>query len=175
MKTYHVRELTETEYQQVRAGLKDKEAFRMRRCQMVLMSAEEGLSPNALGQRLGCSGEAVRQVLRRFEAEGVGCLVARSRARHTSQRAFSSEAEAKLEHLVHQSPRQHGYARSVWTLELLAQESYAQGWTTQRVHPDTIAETLHRLGFRWKRAKRWISSPDEQYTSKKNDATGLSN
>jgi transposase len=99
-------------------------------------------------------------------------LQPKSRARHDDQRAFSDEAQAQLGELLHQSPRHHGYAVSYWTLALLAEVSYQRGWVTQPVHPDTVAATLHRMGFRWKRTKAWISSPDPHYAVKKSDAIG---
>jgi hypothetical protein len=41
-----------------------------------------------------------------------------------------------------------------------------------RVSDETIRATLARLGVRWKRAKRWITSPDPEYVRKKTRETG---
>jgi hypothetical protein len=64
-----------------------------------------------------------------------------------------------------------GKATSVWTLELAAEVSFAQGLTRQRVSDETIRTALARLGVRWKRAKHWITSPDPAYVRKKTAAT----
>ena len=74
--------------------------------------------------------------------------------------------------VLEQSPRQYGYESSLWTLETLADLSYQRGWTKQRVHLDTVSDTLHRLGVQWKRAKQRISSPDVHYEAKKSVGTG---
>ncbi len=49
--------------------------------------------------------------------------------------------------------------------------SFAQGLTATRVSDETIRMTLKRLGIGWKRAKRWITSPDPAYARKKAPAT----
>jgi hypothetical protein len=68
---------------------------------------------------------------------------------------------------VHQSPRTFGKPTSVWTLELAAEVSVAEGLTAERVSDETIRQAIRRLGIGWKRAKRWITSPDPAYARKK--------
>jgi hypothetical protein len=36
---------------------------------------------------------------------------------------------------------------------------------------ETMRQALSRVGINWKRAKRWITSPDPEYQRKKGDAT----
>jgi hypothetical protein len=55
----------------------------------------------------------------------------------------------------------------VWTLDLAAEVSFEQGLTSERVSDETIRLTLKRLRIGWKRAKRWITSPDPEYARKK--------
>lgn len=64
-----------------------------------------------------------------------------------------------------------GTSTSVWTLELVAEVSFVHGLTPQCVSVETICNTLKRLGVRWKRAKRWLTSPDPAYARKKAPAT----
>jgi hypothetical protein len=59
----------------------------------------------------------------------------------------------------------------VWTLALAAAVSCAKGLTAEQVSGETIRATLARLGVRWRRAKRWIVSPDPAYARKKASAT----
>ena len=68
---------------------------------------------------------------------------------------------------MHQSPRTFGKPTNVWTLELAADVSFERGLTAERVSGETIRATLERLGIRWQRAKRWITSPDPAYARKK--------
>lgn len=172
MKAIILPRLTEEERRAVQAGLKSNVGVTVRRSQMVQMSAEEGMKPQAIAERLNCSDQTVRKVLHAFSQAGVVCLKAKKRGRPEPERAFDTAAEAALLEVLKQSPRQYGYENSLWTLEMLAEVSYRQGWTKQQVHLDTVSETLHRLGIRWKRAKERINSPDAHYQLKKSGATG---
>ncbi len=73
--------------------------------------------------------------------------------------------------MLHRSPPQLGKPTSLWTLELAAEVSFEEGMTRERVSGETVRATLARLGVRWQRAKRWITSPDPEYSRKKGGAT----
>jgi transposase len=172
MKPLYLRPLTDDERRALQAGVKSRSGFTVRRSQMLLLSAEQHLKPREIGQRLGCSDQAVRVAIHAFERDGLTCLEEKSHRPLQTERAFDATGEQQLRQVLHQSPRQYGYETSLWTLELLADLSYRQGWTRERVHLDTISQTLHRLGIRWQWAKQRISSPDPRYRVKKSGATG---
>ena len=48
-------------------------------------------------------------------------------------------------------------------MDLVAEVSFAEGSTTERVSGETIRQAILRLGVRWKRAKQWSTSPDPEY------------
>jgi hypothetical protein len=73
---------------------------------------------------------------------------------------------------THQPPRAFGHARSTWTLDLLAREAHGQGLSPTVLSGETIRQALLRLGVGWKRAKRWLTSPDPAYAQKNVGATG---
>src|SRR5437764_1382581 len=73
--------------------------------------------------------------------------------------------------VLDRSRRDVGHRRSLWTLDLAAEEAFKQGLTTTRVTGETVRATLARLGVRWLRAKTWITSPDPAYERKKGGAT----
>src|ERR671921_755296 len=72
----------------------------------------------------------------------------------------------RLRAIVHQSPRAFGHARSTWTLALLARVAHAQGLSPTVLSAETIRQALLRLGAGWRRAKRWLTSPDPAYAQK---------
>ena len=49
--------------------------------------------------------------------------------------------------------------------------SFEHGLSPSRVSGETIRLALKRLGIGWKRAKKWIGSPDPEYARKKAPAT----
>jgi hypothetical protein len=74
--------------------------------------------------------------------------------------------------MLHHSPREFGKQTSLWTLADAAQVSFEEDLTQRRVSGETIRATLARLGVPWKRAKRWIESPDPEYARKKGLSSG---
>jgi transposase len=169
-KPIYVRTLTDKERQQLGAGLRSSDAFVLRRCQILLASARGQRVPH-IAEAVGCDEETVRKVIKAFNAKGVAVLQRRSTRPHRTQVAFTPENAERLRELLHRSPREFGKASSVWTLELAADVSFEDGLTAERVTDETIRLTLKRLDIGWKRAKRWITSPDPAYVRKKTPAT----
>jgi len=162
--------LTDAERQKVEAGLRSSDAFVLRRCQILLASAR-GERATAIARHLGCDDQTVREAVHAFNAVGLAALRPGSRRPHTVRAAFDAGRAERLRALLHQSPRTFDKPSSLWTLELAAQVSFEQGLTTERVSGETISATLKRLGVVWKRAKRWLTSPDPAYARKKARAT----
>ena len=142
----------------------------MRRCHILLASARGDTTP-VIAQAVGCSPQAVRNVLRAFETRGLAVVALQSRRPHAAAKLFDAERSRRLKALLHQCPRQFGKARSPWTLALAAEVCVEQGVTAERVSLETIRDALKRLGVGWRRAKTWITSPDPQYALKKTGVT----
>ena len=68
-----VRTLTDQERAALKAGLRSPDAFTLRRCQILLQSAD-GHRPKTIAQALGCCVQSVRNTLRAFAAQGLPCL-----------------------------------------------------------------------------------------------------
>ena len=167
----YVRPLTDAERTRLEAGLRSSDAFVLRRCQILLASAR-GERPPRIALALGCDDQTVREVIRRFEDAGLeACLTHQSNRPHHPRTKLDADAAEKLWALLHQSPRLFGKPTSVWTLELAAEVSFAEGITAARVSDETIRVALKRLDVSWRRAKRWITSPDPAYARKKALAT----
>ncbi len=166
-----VRPLTDAECARLEAGLRSSDAFVLRRCQILLASAR-GEWPPQIAQAVGCNDQTVRNVIRAFEKDSLeACLTRQSNRPHQPKTKIDAVATEKLRGLLHQSPRTYGHPTSVWTLELAAEVSFAQGITKERVSDEAIRLALRRLGVRWQRAKHWITSPDPEYVRKKGSAT----
>src|SRR6478672_5370457 len=68
-----VRELSGVERRALRSGLRRREAFTLRRAQILLASAE-GQRPARIALRLGCAVGTVHNAIRAFASEGIDCL-----------------------------------------------------------------------------------------------------
>ena len=172
MKALYARDLTTEERRTLKGGMRSSAAFTVRRCQILLMSSDERLKAQEIAQRLKCSSQTVREAIHAFETEGLECLKEKSRARRDDQRAFDNAGQAWLKEKVRQSPRQYGFAGSIWTQKWLAELAAREGITAQEVEPETVGRALARAGVNWRRAKHWITSPDAQYETKKSVETG---
>jgi transposase len=165
-----VRPLTDAERAAVEQGLRSSNAFTLRRSQIVAASGRGEHIPR-IARSLSCDEQTVRNAIHAFNRAGAAALTKRSCAVHTDQAAFTPAAAEELRALLHRSPRDFGHKTSLWTLDLAAEEAFKHGLTATRVTGETVRATLVRLGVKWLRAKRWITSPDPAYERKKGDAT----
>jgi transposase len=162
-----VRALSDEERTQLAAGLHSSEAVVLRCSQIVLASARGERVPQ-IAQAVGCSEKTVRQVIRRFSAQGATALTPGSTRPHRLRsRAFADVRAEQLRALLHRRPREFGKPGSLWTVDWAAEVSCAEGVSPTRVSDETIRQTLKRLGVGWKRAKQGITSPDPEYLRKK--------
>jgi len=163
--------LTAAQRQQLGDGLRAAEAFTVRRCQILLASAD-GASPTALAAQLRCSARTVRNAVHAFAREGLACLHEKSSRPHSARPCLGPERADELKALLHQSPRLFGQPTSLWSLDRLAAVCFAQRWTPRQLSGEAVRLALKRLGLSWRRAKHWITSPDPAYARKKTRATG---
>ena len=162
-----VRPLTADERATLETGLRSPSAFTVRRCQILLASAE-GQSTTTIARDLRCTDQTVRNTIHAFHQRGLTVLQPLSSRPHSTATIFDAGACESLRALLHQSPRTFGKPTSRWTLALAVEISFAQGLTPRLVSDETIRLALRRLGVTWKRAKHWITSPEPAYARKKN-------
>lgn len=166
----YVRPLTDEERTALKAGLRSRESFVMRRSQIILASAA-GKRASQIACEVGCDTDTALNAINAFNRVGLAGLQAGSSVPHRSAVAFDGPAAERLRALLHQSPRQFGKESSLWTLELAAEVSFEQGVTPTRVSREAVRTALQRLGVGWKRAKHWLTSPDPAYVAKKSGET----
>ena len=154
----------------MQTGLRSRDAFVLRRCQILLASAG-GKRASQIGAELGCDTDTALNAINAFNRRGLDALTPGSTVPHRIAVAFDSAAAERLRALLHESPRSFGKTTSLWTLELAAEVSFEQGLTPERVSREAVRTALQRLGVRWKRAKHWITSPDPAYARKKEIVT----
>ncbi len=166
-----VRPLSDEERLALRAGLRSPDAFTLRRCQILLHSAD-GRRPRAIAAAVGCCVQSVRNAIRSFQAEGVACIREKSSPPTATRPVLDDTGRRRLREMLHRSPRDFGKPTGLWTLDLAAEVAHSRGLIPRRVSGETIRQSLARLGVGWKRAKMWITSPDPAYARKRGLATG---
>lgn len=166
-----VHTLAKEERKALEEGLRSSNAFVLRRCQILLSSARGEIAPR-IAENLGCGSQTARDAIHDFNRNGLKVLTPGSSRPERVHAAFDEHGARALRALLHRTPRDFGKETSLWTLEMAAEVSFEEDLTEDRVSGETIRATLSRLGMRWQRAKRWITSPDPEYAIKKGGATG---
>jgi transposase len=164
------REPSGAERAQLEAGLRAPSAFTVRRAQIVLLSAA-GRRPSEIARGLCCAVQTVRNGIRAFNAGGLAALSAGSSRPRSAAPVLDGAKRERRRAILHQSPRAFGRARGTWTLALLAQVAHEQGLSPTVLSPETIRQALLRPEVSWRRAKRWLTSPDPAYARNKAAAT----
>jgi transposase len=161
-----VRRVTDEERAAIEAGRRSSLGFTVRRCQMLLASAQ-GEPTTTIARLIGCNDQTVRNAIHDFHQRGLGALQPKSSRPHTTHEVFDAQGRQRLRALLHQSPRNFGKDTSIWTLDLAAEVSVAVGISSRQGSAETIGNALAQLGVRRIRAKHWITSPDPDYARKK--------
>jgi transposase len=165
-----VRSLSEEERETLQARLRSKDAFTLRRSQMLLASSKGNEVPQ-IAENLGCGQQTVRDAIHDFNDSGLDALTPGSSRPKRTRAVFDKNRAETLREMLHRSPREFGRDSSLWTLQMAARVAFEEGLVERRVSGETIRASLGRLlGVRWQRAKRWISSPDPLYERKKDVA-----
>lgn len=165
----YVGPLSNKQRRRLQRGLRSRDSFELRRCQILLASAR-GQRPSEIAAQLGCTAQTVRTAIRAFRADSEACLRAGSSRPKSAAPTLDEAACERMRAVVHERPRAYGKATSLWTLRLLAEVCFALGVTSQLVSIESIRRAFKRMGVSWKRAKHWITSPDPQYALKKSNA-----
>jgi transposase len=170
MRPIFVRKLTEEEHHALQKGLQSSSAFKVRRCQILLSSAK-GKKAHQIAAELHCSDQTVRDAIAAFGRERLESLEEKSHARHGEQSAFEAASRERLREIIRLSPRRFGHESGVWTLELLAKTCWHEKISSRPVNQDNVGYVLREMGISWRRAKKWIRSPDAHYEHRKKDET----
>src|ERR671933_3011606 len=99
MKPLFVRELSDPERRALQAGMRSSDGFRVRRCPILLAFARGDTAP-VIAQAVGCSPQAVRNVLRAFETRRLAALALQSRRPYTAAKLFEAERSQRLKALL---------------------------------------------------------------------------
>ena len=166
-----VREPSATERARLEAALRASDASAVRRAQIVPLSAE-GRRPRGIARGLRCAVQTVRNGIRASNAEGLAALTAGSSRPKSAAPVLGAAELGRLRAILHRPPHAFGHPRSTWTLALLAEVAHGQGLSPTVLSVETVRRALLRLGVGWKRAKRWLTSPDPAYAQKNVGATG---
>jgi transposase len=164
MRPLHVPALTPLQSKELDHLYRTTTAPRLRtRAQMVLLSAEQGLTVAKIAAIVRESEATVLRWLKRYVAEGLEGLHDAPRPGRPSE--VTEAYRAALLAAVRRRPRSLGLPFSLWTLQRLV--DYLAEHTSIRVSDETVRRALKQAGIVLSRPQHQISSPDPEYAVKK--------
>ena len=102
----YVRPLSDAERETLEAGLRSPDAFTLRRCQILLASAD-GYNAYQIAHNLGCNPQTARNAIHEFNEESIEEALRRgSHSPHTVHRSFDAKGMEALREMLHRSPRE---------------------------------------------------------------------
>jgi transposase len=160
-----VRSLTHLEGAKIQRILRHgRDAVERRRAEMVLCS-EQGDTAGEIARRLHLTAWYVRQVIHRFNGEGLGSLKARY-DRGGRPRKVLPEHESELVELALTPPNLTGMPFTHWSLATLREEALRR-----KLMPTVCLETVRRIlkkhHVSLQRSKTWKESKDPRFEEKK--------
>ena len=106
----------------------------------------------AAGQEVGLSGEAVAQLVRRFNQHGLAVLeIAAGRGRKPT---YTSEQRADVLAEVEREPDRQKDQTATWSLLLLRSSLRNSG--LPHIGAETIRHILHEAGYSYQRTRTWV-------------------
>jgi transposase len=133
------------------------------RAQMVLLSTEQDMTAQEIGQIVRKNDQTVRRWIKRYNAEGINGLS--DAPRPGAPGKVTPEYCERLLSIVRQRPRVLEQPYSLWTLARLA--DFMAEETGVRVSAVTVRRVLKDGGIVLSRPQHTISSPDPEYKVKK--------
>jgi transposase len=136
----------------------------LRRAQVILMSAQH-YRVQEIAQATLLHEEYVRELIRRFNREGLALLKEPKRSGRPMR--FGEEEKAAMAEFALCPPRAVGQPFSRWSLEKL-RAFLIQRRVVASIGLETLRRILEEKNIRLQRTKTWKESKDPKFESKKN-------
>jgi transposase len=128
---------------------------------MVVLASRRGLSCGTVCDFLGIDKQTHRKYLRTFKNGGHAALFARQTK---STRKFDNEAvKQAVFGILHEPPSNYGINRTTWIMPDLSRVLRDTG---QPACPEVIRKITKAAGYRWRKARKVLTSTDPEYREK---------
>lgn len=141
-----------------------RNGIQMRRAQVIAFSGQ-GMRVQEIAARLGMHQEYLRELIRRFNAEGFDGLVQRRRSGRPPR--LSEEEKSIIVEVATAPPQAFGRPFNQWSLRKL-QQFLVSKKLIRPVSHSTIGRVLKKAKVSFQRTRTWKRSSDPAYEAKKN-------
>ena len=136
---------------------------RRRKKAIVILAKKRGISDHTTASALGSSRNSIRRYFKSYCDKGLSVLFGPSSPRSDVQLADAEKTPRILE-LLHNTPRTFGINRTSWTHATLIKAYEAE--YQQTLSRGVLCRLIKNTGYRWKKARRVLTSPDPDYREK---------
>lgn len=160
----YVRSLRIAEGKKIQSLLRhSKNRVVVRRAQVVLMS-EQGMQAKEIARATLMHEEYVRELIRRFNREGLGLFVEQKRSGRPAD--FPEEIRAEIAEIALSPPSLLRQPFTRWGLEKLA-VYLVKAKVVSSISLETLRTILHKKRVSLQRTKTWKESNDPRFEAKK--------
>jgi transposase len=132
---------------------------------VALLGLSSGQTISELCQKIGRSQRTVEKWYFTYERAGLDRLpLKRSRRLSTASQQLILEKKARLIQIIHEAPKAYGINRTSWSLQALS-DAYKNVYG-ERTSPSSISEYFIAAGYKFKKAKKSLTSDDPTYREK---------
>ena len=129
----------------------------------MVLASKRGISIRTTVSVLQCSRNATRKYLKIYCDEGLSVLFGPSSPR-SEVRIGDAEKTPRILELLHHKPKSFGINRTSWTHSTLM-KAYETEYH-QKLSRGVLCRVIKKGGYRWKKARRILTSPDPEYREK---------
>jgi transposase len=139
---------------------------------VALEGLHKGRTLKSICQKLERSPKTIKKWRRVFLSEGPTSLALLSKkAVNKVRQALITKKKERLVKIIHEPPSLHGVNRMTWTLKTLsAAYQKAHGEAVSR---STVSQYFTELGYKFKKARKVLTSPDPEYRTKLKRITSI--
>jgi transposase len=145
-----------------------KGPLRDRNCAVCALAGIRGISVPDIARFLMITAPTVKKYLSLYRSGGRKLLLAHRKGR--TKKSDEPKYKEAVFKILHSPPREHGINRTTWTLAELHRIMKQQGCP---INKDSIQEIIRRAGFRFRKAKKVLTSNDPDYRTKLQEITNI--
>jgi transposase len=135
--------------------------FHQRNRSLAVLASLRGWDRSAICRLLMIEQKTCRSYVRAYGQGGAAALVAHRPA--PNRKTDSEPLKNLIFRVLHEPPSNHGLNRTTWTLDALSRVLAEKG---SPACDDTIRTITREAGWRWRKARRVLTSPDRDYSEK---------
>jgi len=135
---------------------------------IIVLARMKHIPNTEIGDFLGIAPAVVSGLFRRYTSEGLLGLYGPRKA--IPKKSEDQKCKEAVFALLHSPPMDHDVNRTSWTLKTLSEVSSRNGFL---IGKNTISKITKDAGFRFRKAKKVLTSTDPQYREKLQEITNI--